>query len=113
MSVRFKEPILHPEWMDDALEKLQQSIRLHQSGAIPGVIQAWMLVVPIMHVLRCIYGSDRLSIAAIQRHLEENEATIKQVDSHMTEFPDGCKESDCPICDVRRSHRRNAGSTQT
>lgn len=97
----FVHPVKHPEWLPSALESLAGAVRLHQSGRVPEKIQAWMLVTPMMRVMRAIHGSDRETLAALQQSIEEQEAISREVDIHMGRFPNGgCPDAACPICEA-------------
>lgn len=69
----FKDPptVKHPEWIDGALKALGDSMRLYRKGAIPPCLQGAMLAVPAIRLLRCIYGSDFETAAAIREQAEE------------------------------------------
>lgn len=50
--------VTHPDWMKHAVPSLKRSLKLYESGSLPAAIEAWMLTVPIRHVLRSIYGNN-------------------------------------------------------
>jgi len=51
-----KLKIKHPEWLEhSAIDKTMNLIR---TGKCPECIAGWMLVVPLKHALRAIYGSN-------------------------------------------------------
>lgn len=58
-------PIAHPDWLAESERRISDSFRLYRSGHIPKSIDGWMLVVPLKHALRAIYGTDLRAAVAL------------------------------------------------
>lgn len=97
---KFVIPIIHPEWLADAIKGAQQTLQLSATGVIPDALHGWMIHTSLLRVLRVIHGSDRATIVAIEDGLKRSAEIEEQIDKHMAEFPHGCGSVDCPICDA-------------
>lgn len=50
--------IRRPGWLKEACKRLEIVLWLQAHDLIPESLKAWMLVVPLRHALRSVYGSD-------------------------------------------------------
>jgi hypothetical protein len=48
--------IKHPDWLKFCT--IERTYKLYREGKLPSSIEGFMLVTPLKHALRCIYGSD-------------------------------------------------------
>lgn len=55
------ERIARPDWLKEC--SLATTLRLYSEGKIPPTIERQMLVVPIKHALRSIYGTTNVRVA--------------------------------------------------
>lgn len=75
--------IRHPDWLkdkhensDSALGSAIRSFELSQDGLYPDSIEGWALVTSCMRILRCIYGSDLETAAAIRKLVIKKEERL-------------------------------------
>jgi hypothetical protein len=61
--MRNQPKIRRPDWLKEA--DPASGFRAWQKGICPKSIAGWMIVVPIRHTLRCIYGNDLLAALAL------------------------------------------------
>ena len=57
--------IKHPEWLKFCA--IERTYKLYREGNLPASIEGFMLVTPLKHALRCIYGSDLRAALALLR----------------------------------------------
>ncbi len=72
VSDKFTVKIQHPDWMDEG--RIAKAYQLYRQKKLPSSIEGWMLLTPIKHELRAIYGSDlraawELSAQAVQEYI--------------------------------------------
>jgi len=57
--------ISHPGRLDESHRRWTSAFNLYRAGGIPHSIAGWMLVVPLRHALRAIYGNDLRAAMAL------------------------------------------------
>jgi hypothetical protein len=90
--------IEHPEWLDEAIASVMQSLRLIQAGSVPEVLKGRFLVTDCKRLLRCIYGSELDAIVALRTEALNDVAFWQEVDRMTPEeakvfFADRLKEA--------------------
>ena len=50
--------IEHPDWLYEAVVRINSSVELYKAGSVPKSIEVFMVRTPLLYALRSIYGSD-------------------------------------------------------
>ncbi len=66
--------IEQPDWLPGAIENMESTIRLMKNRHMPEALKGRFIVTSCMYMLRCVYGSNLATAAAIRsRVLTETE----------------------------------------
>lgn len=57
--------IAQPDWLEDAMPRVEQTFKLYRDKKIPDCIEVFLLSVPLKHALRGIYGGNNITVAWI------------------------------------------------
>ena len=55
--------VAHPDWLERC--NIAHVVKLWKSGKVPPAIEVFMLVTPLQHALRSIYGVSNIRVALI------------------------------------------------
>lgn len=75
---RFRVPILHPEWLPDAVASADQTFRLAVDGILPASIAGWMVTCSCLRILRAVYGDDLTTITELRKSILARELSEQE-----------------------------------
>jgi len=91
--------VSHPEWLPDAFEAIRRTIALDEQSLLPEKIRGWMLVVPCLRLLRCVFGSDEATVTSLQQWIQKEKACEHvPVIIHRTGGPSVDLKNTCAKC---------------
>lgn len=91
--------IKRPEWFDASVESALKTLTMIHNKKLPEALWPIFLTVSAFSMLRPVYGSDEETLKALRLHLDDKQRVEKQVADHIEQFPDGCGDAACPMCD--------------
>lgn len=94
-----KIDIEKPEWLEKAIPDAQRTLRLVADGKVPDVLIGRFIVTTCLHLLRCVYGSDIHTAAAIRRKVLEDvefwqrldQMTDAEAEQYLRQLQEGIK----------------------
>lgn len=57
--------VKHPEGLPHAIGQMTGAFRLIEMNQLPQKLVGWFMVTSCLHILRCVFGTDRDSLAAV------------------------------------------------
>lgn len=63
--MEIKRKVARPDWLKDASPRVVLTLQMWEEGKLPEIIERFMVVVPIKHALRAIYGRSNVGVALI------------------------------------------------
>jgi len=60
--------IRHADWLKESTERFESTLKLWREGRIPVSIEGFMLETNILHMLRCIHGSNLRAALHLLKH---------------------------------------------
>jgi hypothetical protein len=76
-----KIEVARPDWLESAIPKVEQSLRLMQMPHFPNALKGMFAVGAAMRLLRCVYGSDLDSAVAIRQRVLDDAEFWQKVDA--------------------------------
>lgn len=73
--------VAQPEWLEKAVPEAISTLELLRKGHVPQVLTGRFIVTTCMRLLRCVYGSDLETVAALREKVMNDVAFWQKVDA--------------------------------
>ena len=92
--------VANPDCLPGAFQAIRRTISLDEQKLLPETIRGWMLVVPCLRLLRCIFGSDEATVRALEEWLENacKPGQHSPLIVHRTGGPSADLKNTCSLC---------------